>query len=216
MNAGPVASETLTPTILHLDDDLVVLNKPVNLLSVPGKSVNWSVQSWLKKTFPEAGGPLLAHRLDMSTSGLMLATLNASAHKRLQHQFINRTITKRYTAILGKSLGPGDYLIDLPLRVDLENRPRQIVCFEHGKAAITRAVVTNTGAEACRVEFFPQSGRTHQLRVHASDPRGLNAPIVGDELYGTAGDRLMLHADWLQFRHPGSGEFIEFSCEAPF
>ncbi len=216
MNAGPVASETLEPIVLHCDEDLVVLNKPGGLLSVPGKTVNWSVQSWLAQSFPEATGPLLTHRLDMSTSGLMLATLHASAHKRLQHQFIKRTIEKRYVALLSKLLRPGEYVVDLPLRVDVDNRPRQTVCFSHGKQAFTRAVVTNTEGDSSRVEFFPQTGRTHQLRVHAADPRGLNAAIVGDELYGSAGERLMLHADCLRFRHPGSGEFMEICSPAPF
>lgn len=221
MKSVPQASETLEPVIIHCDDDLVVLEKPASLLSVPGKQVNWSVASWLREQFPEADGPLLAHRLDMSTSGLMLATRHAAAHKRLQQQFIQRTIGKRYAAILSQPLATGDYQVELPLRVDIDNRPRQIVCFTHGKAAITRATVIASNSTSSRVEFYPVTGRTHQLRVHAASPQGLNAPILGDELYGQYTDnadnqRLMLHADWLRFRHPGNGEIMEVSSAAPF
>ena len=212
----PTASTTLTPVILHCDDDLVVLDKPTGLLSVPGKTVLWSVQTWLAQQVTGPATALLAHRLDMSTSGLLLATLNAKAHKRLQHQFIKRSMQKRYIGILDKPLAKDHYQVDLPLRVDLDNRPRQMVCYQHGKPASTRVEVTERDARRCRVVFHPVTGRTHQLRVHAAHPRGLHAPIVGDELYGTEDTRLMLHAEWLRFRHPGSGEFIEFSSPAPF
>jgi tRNA pseudouridine32 synthase/23S rRNA pseudouridine746 synthase len=213
---GASIRETLEPTVVYEDVDIVVVNKPADLLSIPGKEEHHSVLSWLRKQYPDATGALLVHRLDMSTSGLLLAAKTAQAHKHLQKQFINRTVEKRYIAVLSKAIEHEDKVIDLPLRVDLDDRPRQVVCYEHGKAAVTRMEVISRDAVSTRVHFYPVTGRTHQLRVHAAHCNGLAAPIVGDDLYGTRGGRLFLHAQMLVFNHPTTGKKMELMTSAPF
>lgn len=206
----------LEPGIIYEDNALIVLEKPAGLLSVPGKEQQYSVLSWLQQRYPNATGPLLVHRLDMATSGLLLAAKNARAHKKLQKQFIERSVKKRYVAVLSKQLSTREICIQLPLRVDLEDRPRQLVCYEHGKSAVTRVKVISRSQHTSRVNLYPLTGRTHQLRVHAAHPDGLDAPIVGDELYGVAANRLMLHAERIGFNHPVTGNRINFESNAPF
>lgn len=202
--------------IIYEDDFLLVLNKPHEFLSVPGKTIKDSVLTRMQTYLPEATGPLLLHRLDMSTSGLLLVAKNERTHKKLQKQFINRTIKKRYIAILDGTLETPQGTIDLPLRVDLNNRPRQLVCYEHGKKATTTYEVVEVADNKTRIHFYPISGRTHQLRVHAAHHKGLNMPIIGDDLYGTASNRLHLHAETLSFEHPVKREWVSFTSEAPF
>lgn len=206
----------LVPKIIFEDDDIVVVDKPAGLLSIPGKTQTYSVSSWLAKKFPEVPGPLLVHRLDMATSGLLLAAKNRGAHKNLQKQFMARSVEKRYVAVLSKPVEITRSTIELPLRVDLDDRPRQLVCYEYGKKAITRVEVISSSEYATRVYFYPLTGRTHQLRVHAAHSQGLCAPIVGDALYGTRSDRLLLHANRLRFDHPASGERITLEARTPF
>ncbi|MBN8683138.1 MAG: RluA family pseudouridine synthase [Chitinophagales bacterium] len=202
--------------ILYEDETLLLVNKPAGLLSVPGKEESDSVYLRIKRLRPEATGPMIVHRLDMSTSGLLLLAKNEAAYKILQSQFLTRSVSKRYEALLEGEIQGESGVIDLPLRVDLDDRPRQMVCYEHGKAARTEwTVVARTNGQT-RVHFFPITGRTHQLRVHAAHPLGLNTPIVGDELYGHAGARLCLHAAELAFTHPQSGEQLRFVCAAMF
>lgn len=208
--------ENLEPTIVYEDADIVVVNKPADLLSIPGKEEHHSVLSWLRKNYPDATGALLVHRLDMSTSGLLLAAKTAHSHKFLQKQFINRTVQKRYVAVLSKVIENEPKVVDLPLRVDLDDRPRQVVCYEHGKSAVTRMEVISSDSISTRVYFYPVTGRTHQLRVHAAHYDGLAAPIVGDDLYGTRGGRLFLHAQMLTFNHPTTGDRMEVMSPAPF
>lgn len=208
--------ESLEPTIVYEDTDIVVINKPADLLSIPGKEEHHSVLSWLRKKYPDATGALLVHRLDMSTSGLLLAAKTAQAHKYLQKQFIKRTIKKRYIAVLSKVIEPSDRVIDLPLRVDLDDRPRQVVCYEHGKPAVTHMEVISNDQVSTRVYFYPVTGRTHQLRVHAAHCKGLAAPIIGDDLYGSRGGRLLLHAQMLTFDHPITGNKMELMAPTPF
>jgi tRNA pseudouridine32 synthase/23S rRNA pseudouridine746 synthase len=202
--------------IIYEDDYLLILNKPHEFLSVPGKTIKDSVLMRMQNYLPNATGPLLLHRLDMSTSGLLLVAKNERTHKNLQKQFISRTIKKRYVAILEGVLDSNEGIINLPLRVDLNNRPRQLVCYEHGKSAITKYEVVEVKDNKTRIHFYPISGRTHQLRVHAAHHKGLNRPIVGDDLYGTVKNRLHLHAETLSFEHPVKREWVSFSCEAPF
>lgn len=202
--------------IIYEDDFLLVLNKPHEFLSVPGKTIKDSVLTRMKSHLPNATGPLLLHRLDMSTSGLLLVAKNERTHKNLQKQFINRTVKKRYVALLDGILESKEGTIDLPLRVDLNNRPRQLVCYEHGKKATTNFEVVEVRDNKTRIYFYPISGRTHQLRVHAAHQKGLNMPIVGDDLYGMPSNRLHLHAETLSFEHPVKREWISFSCEVPF
>ena len=213
---SPEVDTCLEPDIIYQDDDIVVLNKPAGLLSIPGKEHSHSVTAWLATKFPDAIGLLLVHRLDMATSGLLLAAKNSVAHKMLQKQFLCRTVKKRYVAVLSKPIDTADKVIDLPLRVDLDDRPRQMVCYQHGKTALTEVEVISTDNESSRVYFYPLTGRTHQLRVHAAHSQGLSAPIVGDELYGARSGRMLLHADSLSFNHPLSGERMTFGSEVPF
>ncbi len=204
------------PRIVYEDRDIIVVSKPSGMLSVPGKWHSDSVESRLNHRYDEGKNHrMLVHRLDQATSGLLLAARNRRAHKVLHQQFEQRQIDKRYVAELEAVVQADTGQVDLPLRVDLDDRPRQLVCFEHGKPALTRFAVIGRSGTHSRVHFFPRSGRTHQLRVHAAHPKGLGAPIVGDELYGRPGTRLRLHADYLRFQHP-SGHIIEFCDPAPF
>ena len=202
--------------IIYEDDFLLVLNKPHEFLSVPGKTIKDSVLTRMQTYLPKATGPLLLHRLDMSTSGLLLVAKNERTHKKLQKQFIERKVKKRYVALLDGVLEATKGTINIPLRVDLNNRPRQLVCYEHGKKAITNYEVIAIEENKTRIHFYPISGRTHQLRVHAAHHKGLNTPIVGDDLYGTISDRLHLHAETLSFEHPVKKEWVSFTCKAPF
>jgi tRNA pseudouridine32 synthase/23S rRNA pseudouridine746 synthase len=202
--------------IRYSDSHLAVLIKPEGMLSVPGKNVRDSVLSSIKKHFPKAEGPIIVHRLDMSTSGLMIVAFNTPTYLNLQRQFASREIEKRYTALLSGIPKANEGCIDLPLRVDLDNRPRQVVCHEHGKSAKTRWKVAAIDSGQTRVYFYPFTGRTHQLRVHAAHAAGLNCPILGDDLYGIHADRLYLHADSLKFRHPATEEVLTFLSPAPF
>jgi len=202
--------------IVYEDDYLALVNKPAEFLSVPGKQVKDSVYTRMKTRYPEATGPLVVHRLDMSTSGLLLIAKTAEIHKKLQSQFIKRQIQKRYVALLDGVLSKDNGIIDLPLRVDLDNRPNQLVCYEYGKPAQTKWEVITRENDKTLVYFYPITGRTHQLRVHAAHPLGLNAPIVGDDLYGIKANRLHLHAESITFQHPISRELMTVTAAADF
>lgn len=202
--------------IVYEDDALLVINKPADFLSVPGKTIADSVYQRIKDSYPDATGPLIVHRLDMSTSGIMLVAKDEETYVRLQRQFIDRTIKKRYVALLDGIVKQPKGTIDLPLRVDLDDRPRQLVCYEHGKHAQTHFEVLSIKNKQTRIHFYPITGRTHQLRVHASHASGLNIPIVGDDLYGTKANRLHLHAEWIQFEHPVTRKPMEINVEAEF
>ncbi|RHO65686.1 RNA pseudouridine synthase [Parabacteroides sp. AF48-14] len=202
--------------ILYEDEWLLVVNKPAGMLSVPGKLDVDSVYQRVRRIYPEATGPMIVHRLDMATSGLLLIAKTKEVHQNLQAQFKNRTVRKRYVALLDGLVKRREGLIALPLRPDPEDRPRQVVDEVSGKPAVTLFETLTCEAHRSRVLFFPQTGRTHQLRVHAAHPLGLDAPIVGDELYGKRAERLYLHAEYLAFRHPVSGRMIEVEKLAEF
>lgn len=202
--------------ILHEDDALLVVVKPERLLSVPGLTKHSSVLEQVKVLRPQIEGPVIVHRLDLSTSGIMLVPKTMSAYISIQKQFIDRSIEKRYEALLEGRLDSEGGVIDLPLRVDLNDRPRQMVCYEHGKNAITHWEKIEEAEGITRVYFYPQTGRTHQLRVHAAHKLGLNTPILGDDLYGNKSARMMLHAGWIRFSHPTTGEKVSFTVPAPF
>jgi tRNA pseudouridine32 synthase / 23S rRNA pseudouridine746 synthase len=202
--------------VVFEDEYLAVINKPAEFLSVPGKNVKDSVYQRVRDLYPNATGPLIVHRLDMSTSGLLLIAKSEVVYKDLQSQFIKRTIQKRYVALLEGIITNDEGFIDLPLRVDLDNRPNQLVCYEYGKPAQTKYKVIERKEGKTRVHFYPISGRTHQLRVHASHSLGLNCPIVGDDLYGTKLNRLHLHAEEITFKHPILKENITIFEEAEF
>jgi tRNA pseudouridine32 synthase/23S rRNA pseudouridine746 synthase len=202
--------------IVFEDEYLAVIHKPHEFLSVPGKNVTDSVYQRVKDLYPNATGPLIVHRLDMSTSGLMLIAKSEEVYKNLQSQFIKRTVQKRYVALLDGIVTKDEGFIDLPLRVDLDNRPNQLVCYEHGKSARTKFEVISRENNQTRIHFYPITGRTHQLRVHASHNLGLNCPIIGDDLYGTKANRLHLHAEEITFTHPINKERITIFEEAKF
>jgi len=196
-------------TFLYDDAYLSVVHKPAEFLSVPGKSIQDSVYTRYKEKFPEATGPLIVHRLDMSTSGILVMAKSTEIYLNLQAQFMKRTVQKRYVALLSGKIEQDSGEINLPLRVDLDNRPNQLVCYQHGKPAKTQWKVIERRANTTLVHFHPITGRTHQLRVHAAHPEGLNTPIVGDDLYGTKADRLYLHAEAIRFWHPVLGKEME-------
>ena len=212
--------------ILYEDASIVVVNKPAGMLSVPGKTNAPSVYSLLRECCPQAEGPIIVHRLDMATSGLLVAAKTSKAYFGLQQQFTDHTVTKRYVAVL-EANGPRPSshpapktdssplpkgAISLPLSPDLMDRPRQKVDREHGRPAVTDYQFVSSD----RLLLYPHTGRTHQLRVHCAHREGLGRPIKGDNLYGTKADRLYLHAEYLSFVHPQTGERMEFECSAPF
>lgn len=199
--------------IVYEDDYLLLVNKPSEFLSVAGKNITDSVQTRMQKIYPNA---MLVHRLDQSTSGLLLVAKDKETYHHLQSQFIKRTVSKRYLALLDGVLEKKTGLIDLPLRVDLDNRPHQLVCYKHGKPAQTRYDVLEIKDGTTRVHFYPLTGRTHQLRVHAAHQNGLNAPIIGDDLYGKKTNRLHLHAQFLKFMHPVTKKYMSFKVDADF
>lgn len=234
--------------IVFEDEWLLVVNKPAGMLSVPGKAEDRdSVYHRLKKKYPEATGPMIVHRLDMATSGLLLVAKTKEVHQDLQAQFANRSIKKRYVAVLdGIVLSErtgSTGRIELPLCLNPLDRPQQMVSREHGKEAITEYQIIseseritseseNTFNESNRIDelersinesrkytriiFYPLTGRTHQLRVHAAHPEGLGCPILGDELYGKKADRLYLHAEYIEFRHPIYGDIFRIQKKADF
>jgi len=202
--------------ILFEDEDIIVVDKPAEFLSVPGIHVQDSVQIRVLAQYPEITGPLIIHRLDMSTSGIMVLAKNKYAHQFIQDQFIRHTVEKRYTALLDGIVQQKEGLIEMPLRVDLEDRPRQVVCEVYGKPARTRFQVIAIEGGRTRIHYFPLTGRTHQLRVHSAHYRGLNTPIVGDDLYGKRADRLHLHAGFIKFVHPRTKKGIVFEIADPF
>jgi tRNA pseudouridine32 synthase / 23S rRNA pseudouridine746 synthase len=215
---SPRAAAAKDLAIVFEDAWLVVVDKPCGLLSVPARdtAVTDSVLARLRARYPQAVGPLLVHRLDLDTSGLLVAALDPETYADLQRQFTRREVQKRYVAWVEGDVRGEQGTIDLPMRVDILDRPRQIHDPIHGKSAVTEWHVLERKGARTRVAFFPRTGRTHQLRVHAAHPLGLGAPIVGDRLYGHEADRLYLHAERLSFRHPRTGQPVSFERPAPF
>ena len=206
--------------VIYEDDYIVVVNKPSGVLSVPGIVGGMSVQQWLRDEYLHSNNLFVAHRLDMATSGILVAAKSMDVYKALQQQFAERGVKKCYTALLEGVPSKSEGVIELPLAADYMNRPRQKVDYENGKPAVTHYKVLRTGRyngkECTLVSFVPITGRTHQLRVHAASNSGLGCPIVGDALYGALDDRLMLHAALLEFVHPLSDDVVKIECEACF
>ncbi len=227
--------------ILHESRDFAVVDKPSGLLSVPGKgpAKQDCVASRIRAMFPHASGPLIVHRLDMDTSGLLVVALTPDAQRELSRQFEQREVEKAYVAMLDGEPKVKQGCIDLPIRTDIDNRPHQIVDFIFGKPSQTRyrvlarnstTLTTSTAPHHSRVRFEPITGRSHQLRVHAATPAtllrndgdwvagGLGCPILGDPLYGDpmSAPRLMLHASELAFKDPETGAHVSFSSEPEF
>ena len=210
------------PEVLLEDESIVVINKPCGMLSVDGKSGVRSVETWARERYGEKDFPMIVHRLDQSTSGILILAKSKQVHYALQSQFIRRTVEKRYVALLEGEVAHESGTIDLPMRLDYDNRPRQMIAAD-GKQAVTEYKVVGVEDGRTRILFRPITGRTHQLRLHAAHRDGLNAPIVGDDIYGrglnadcTDGHRLCLHAYSLEFDHPITGERIRVECKADF
>lgn len=210
------------PEIIWEDRWIVAINKPCGMLSVVGKSGVRSVEEWAKERYADATGPMIVHRLDQATSGILLIAKDKDTHKALQEQFICRSIKKQYTALLEGSIATDSGRIELAMKLDYDNRPRQMVA-EDGKSAITEYRVINRSDNRTLVAFYPITGRTHQLRLHAAHAEGLNAPIVGDNIYGAesysdgcGNHRLCLHASMVEFLHPHTNKTIHIMCEAEF
>ena len=207
--ADSVLQET---AIIYEDEAMAVLSKPAGMLSVPGKTGADSVSAWAQRRWP---GAMLVHRLDMLTSGILLAAKTMEVYQQLQQQFTDRTVKKKYLAVVEGSPAKEHGIIDLPLASDPMNRPLQVVDPENGKRAITEYRVLQAGQRSL-LALWPHTGRTHQLRMHCAHPEGLGCPIVGDELYGRKADRLYLQAQAIAFVHPMTGKRMHFELPYPF
>lgn len=209
------ANHSLEINIIYEDEAFIILEKPHELLSVPGNTLADSVVMQLKNKFPTLHELQLVHRLDMSTSGVMIAAKNKRSFKYIQRQFIQKSIQKRYVARLSGILEQEEGIIDLPLKSDFLNRPMQSVCFESGKQAITHYKKIATINGETLVYFYPKTGRTHQLRIHAAHEKGLCLPIKGDDIYGNKSSRLFLHAESISFNHPNTKKQVDFGVAVP-
>lgn len=203
-------------SIIYNDDWLVAVNKPAGLLSVPGKDDADSALTQLQKIYGETADIQPVHRLDMQTSGVLLFAKDKQTQVSMMQLFERRQVKKRYVAVVEGIPAAEQGIVSLPLRLNPDDRPRQIVDFKHGRKAVTRYKVLGGNGKLTVVEFFPETGRTHQLRVHAAHPSGLNCPIVGDNLYGSPADRLYLHAERIEFTHPATGGKITIECKEDF
>lgn len=211
------ADKPLELKIMYDDEHICVVVKPAGMLSVPGKSARRSVLSDMRQRFPNAEEPMIVHRLDMDTSGVMVIAKTRNAYLNLQRQFCEHTIRKKYIAqLVRKPNRPSNGTINLPLRSDPLDRPRQIIDLEHGKEAITDYQITTTDDGTVVAELYPRTGRTHQLRLHCAHNDGLGVPIIGDTLYGKPADRLHLHAERIEFLHPITGTPMTFEIKAEF
>ena len=247
----PDAASTINPSLregqrvgyiqtLYTDDQIAVVVKPEGLLSVPGNTGEISLYDIMRERFPKATGPMMVHRLDQATSGIIVVAKTEFAYKQLQRQFENREVKKRYVAMVQPTLNPSRRegantseadknslpsggagvgcrgTISLPLAPDYLDRPRQVVDYEEGKPAVTDYEFIGQEGPYYRVLLTPHTGRTHQLRVHCAHQDGLGMPIVGDDLYGFHSDRLYLHAEYLSFTHPLTGDIMEFEKAPDF
>ncbi len=202
--------------ILYQDEYIVAISKPNGLASAPGKASDASALDYIKKKFPSAQGPLLVHRLDMDTSGILLIALDSATHKIMQSQFASRAVKKRYIALLDGVINTPKGTINLPLSPSYEDRPRQIVDHINGKSALTEYKIDKVIDGKTRIALYPLTGRTHQLRVHCAHTEGLNCPILGDPLYGNRSERMYLHAEKLTFVHPFQNKSITITDPAKF
>ena len=202
--------------IVYEDQWLLIINKPAGMLSVPGKERQTSIYDLARKAYPEADGPMIVHRLDMATSGLLIIAKDKKTHQHLQAQFKNRSIRKKYIALLDGVVPEDEGTIELPLCLNPLDRLRQMVDTQYGKPAITYYQVLERTDKYTRIAFYPHTGRTHQLRVHAAHPSGLHCPIIGDELYGKKDKRLYLHAESIEFTHPVNGQSMCITEKADF
>ena len=209
-----MTSSSSLPDLIYQDDSLLVVNKPAGLLAVPGRGADKQdcLSVRLQQEFSDA---LVVHRLDMATSGLMLFARGAEMQRRLSLMFHERSVEKRYVAVVAGKLEPATGTVDLPIAADWPNRPLRKIDAELGKPSLTRYRLLSHDSKTSRVELEPVTGRTHQLRVHMA---AIGHPILGDALYGDAASapRLLLHATTLDLLHPLTGAPLHFVCEPPF
>ena len=217
LDVDPSPEETNTShlgaEIVYEDEAVVVVNKPSGMLSMPGRQETYSVATWAEERWP---GSMVAHRLDMSTSGIILVAKTEEAYHALQEQFTERVIKKKYFAIVEGIPKNEHGIVNLPLSSDPLNRPCQIVDHEHGKQAITEYRILATRQDYTLLALWPHTGRTHQLRMHCAHHEGLGCPIMGDELYGRKADRLYLQAQAITFVHPLTNKRMHFELPYPF
>ena len=206
-------STPLEPEVVYEDEVVVVVNKPSGMLSMPGRQTTYSVATWAQERWP---GSMVAHRLDMSTSGIILVAKTEEAYHALQEQFTERVVKKKYLAIVEGKPQEEHGVINLPLSSDPLNRPCQVVDHEHGKQAITEYRVLATAQGYTLLALWPHTGRTHQLRMHCAHHEGLDCPILGDELYGRKAERLYLQAQAITFVHPSTNKRMHFELPYPF
>ncbi len=206
-------STPLEPEVVYEDEVVVVVNKPSGMLSMPGRQTTYSVATWAQERWP---GSMVAHRLDMSTSGIILVAKTEEAYHALQEQFTERVVKKKYLAIVEGKPQEEHGVINLPLSSDPLNRPCQVVDHEHGKQAITEYRVLATAQDYTLLALWPHTGRTHQLRMHCAHHEGLDCPILGDELYGRKAERLYLQAQAITFVHPSTNKRMHFELPYPF
>ena len=209
------SAQSIEIDVIFEDEWIVAVNKPHGVLSVPGKLEVNSLQEQVQQRYGNQE-VYIVHRLDMATSGVLLFAKSQEVYKQLQAMFESRQVKKQYVAILDGVVAQDCGIINLPLILNPDDRPRQIVNYIRGKQAITRYEVLEQKEGKTRINFYPETGRTHQLRVHASHPDGLNAPIKGDTLYGTHASRLYLHAQSVEFIHPITKQIITISAPCPF
>ena len=211
----------LVPKVVYEDEAIAVIDKPAGLLSIPGRTEDWSVATWVRQKWPEA---LPVHRLDMLTQGILIIAKTQETYHHLQQQFEEHSVKKKYLAIVEGVPEKEHGIIDLPLRCDPINRPRQVVDHEHGKRAITEYRVLRTfeggnefASPLTLLALWPHTGRTHQLRMHCAHKEGLGCPIVGDELYGHQNPYgLCLQAQAISFIHPATGKHLHFELPCSF
>lgn len=201
--------------ILYEDDFICIVNKPSGMPTVDGKIQTKSAEKILGRMRPDCDIRAV-HRLDMDTSGIVVFAKNENTYVNMQKMFADRMVKKRYTAVLEREITQDNGRISLPLSPDYINRPMQMVDFENGKSAVTSFRVLSRGKGQTRISLVPITGRTHQLRVHCAHEKGLDAPIVGDNLYGTQAERLMLHASYIEFMHPDTNEKISVRSNPEF
>ena len=217
LDVDPSPEETSTShlgaEIVYEDEAVVVVNKPSGMLSMPGRQETYSIATWAEERWP---GSMVAHRLDMSTSGIILVAKTEEAYHALQEQFTERVIKKKYFAIVEGIPKDEHGIVNLPLSSDPLNRPCQIVDHEHGKQAITEYRILATRRDHTLLALWPHTGRTHQLRMHCAHHEGLGCPILGDELYGRKADRLYLQAQAITFVHPVTNKRMHYELPYPF
>ena len=214
---GTAETRSDEPLTVYEDEYLAIVNKPAGMLSMPGRNTRLdSVHARLAQRYPKATGPLLVHRLDMDTSGLLIMAKTLDVYRAMQQLFTERQIEKEYHAYLDGEPLDDEGIITLPLRPDPDDRPRQVVDRLTGRPALTRWRVVSRHDGKTRVALFPETGRTHQLRVHAAHTEGLGCPIIGDILYGRAATRMLLHARTLRFNHPVTSVPITVTADIPF